>query len=83
MRALKDQGPVQPHISKQEGTEGHHRTLRRGASLTIKSLGTSLFCGTLTAAPFTSERGLARSPTCLPHSQHPLLALFFAFHLHT
>lgn len=50
MGALKDKDPVQPHISKQEGAEGHHRTLRRGASHTIKPLCISLFCGVLTAA---------------------------------
>lgn len=38
MEALKDQGPVQPHISKQKGAEGHHGTLRRGRSHTIKPL---------------------------------------------
>lgn len=90
MGSLKDQGPVQLHISKHEGAEGHHRTLRRGASHIIKPLYTQPFVGSslhhhlhLKKLRSRAGRSLAKSQSYLPNPQHPQLALFYAFQLHT
>lgn len=79
---------MQLHIFKQEGAEGHHRVLRKGKSHIIKPLCTQPLLWDphhlhLKKLRPRAGKGLIKSHTYLPCSQHPQLALLLACRLHT